>query len=270
MFWCDIGVNFTDKRLDLEPVLSRSIASNVNQIIITGTSLEISQQAIELTTLHPKHLYATTGVHPHHASEFNQDTYSHLKQLANNPQVVAIGECGLDFNRNFSTPTDQTYAFEQQLNLACELKLPVFLHERDAFDSQITLLQKYKNDLVGGVAHCFTGNKEQMAEYLALGFYIGITGWACDLKRGIDLREALQHLPLERLLLETDAPYLRPKGLANNRKVDKGNNEPAYLPFIAEKVAELMKVELREVNTANMRNTQTLFNITPLGTLNGI
>ncbi|MCF2949220.1 TatD family hydrolase [Paraglaciecola aquimarina] len=261
MNWCDIGVNFTDKRLELEPVLARSFKSNVNQIIITGTSIPSSLKAVELASAYPKHLYSTAGVHPHHASEFSQETVKQLKQLANNSLVVAIGECGLDFNRNFSTPEQQVYAFEQQLQLACELQLPVFLHERDAFDTQIEILSKYQNNLVGGVAHCFTGNQHQMLQYLELGFYIGITGWVCDLKRGTDLRDAITSLPLERLLLETDAPYLRPKGLANNRKLDKGNNEPAYLPFIAQQVADLMQVDLTVLNQASLNNTQQLFGL---------
>jgi TatD DNase family protein len=174
---------------------------------------------------------------------------------------VAIGECGLDFNRNFSTPEQQLLAFEQQLKLACELDLPVFLHERDAFDPQIELLTKYHKELKGGVVHCFTGNIEQMSRYLDLGLYIGITGWVCDLKRGQALRDAVKSLPLNRILLETDAPYLRPKGLANNRKVDNGNNEPAYLPYIAEEVAGLMATDINTIQVASLNNTQTLFNI---------
>jgi TatD DNase family protein len=261
MHWCDIGVNFTDKRLTLEPVLTRALEASVQQIIITGTSLEISNQAEILAQTQPQHLFSTAGVHPHHASEFTEQTNTLLRCIAQSPQVVAIGECGLDFNRNFSTPEQQLFAFEQQLILACELQLPVFLHERDAFDAQITLLKKYQNDLVGGVAHCFTGNLNQMREYIKLGFYIGITGWICDPKRGIALQEAAKSLPLERLLLETDAPYLRPKGLANNRKIDKGNNEPAYLPYIAQYLANIMQLDVQTINQASLTNTQALFGL---------
>jgi TatD DNase family protein len=261
MFWSDIGVNFIDKRLEVEPVLNRALDANVKQIIVTGTSIATSVEAVKLANLHPQYLYSTAGVHPHHASEFSVETVTQLKELASNAQVVAIGECGLDFNRNFSTPEEQITAFEQQLVLACELQKPVFLHERDAFDTQIQLLKKYKSDLAGGVAHCFTGDAQQMHEYLELGFYIGVTGWVCDPKRGDALRDALKTLPLERLLLETDAPYLRPKGLVNNRKVDKGNNEPAYLPYIAQYLADLMQLDLQDINQASMSNTQALFHI---------
>jgi TatD DNase family protein len=261
MSWSDIGVNFTDKRLFFEPVFERALAADVSQIIITGTNINKSQQAIHLAQQYPNHLSATIGVHPHDASQFSVETIQELKTLARSKCVVAIGECGLDFNRNFSTPDQQLFAFEQQLKLACELDLPVFLHERDAFDAQIELLSKYRKELKGGVVHCFTGDIEQMNRYLDLDLYIGITGWVCDLKRGQTLREAVKSLPLNRLLLETDAPYLRPKGLANNRRVDNGNNEPAYLPFVAEEVASLMVTDITRLQLASQTNTQALFNI---------
>lgn len=139
MSWCDIGVNFTDKRLSFEAVFERALAANVQQMIITGTNLEKSQQALQLSIQHPKQLFTTAGVHPHDASTFDNQTLIELRALAQSDQVVAIGECGLDFNRNFSTPEQQLHAFEQQLILACELGLPVFLHERDAYDEQIQL-----------------------------------------------------------------------------------------------------------------------------------
>jgi len=264
MFWCDIGVNFTDKRLVFEPVLERALAANVSHIIITGTSLDKSQQAIRLAEQYPENLSTTAGVHPHDASQFTVQTINELKTLAKSDRVVAIGECGLDFNRNFSTPEQQLFAFEQQLKLACELGLPVFLHERDAFDAQIELLTKYRKELKGGVVHCFTGDIEQMNRYLDLDLYIGITGWVCDLKRGQALRKAVKSLPLNRILLETDAPYLRPKGLANNRKVDSSNNEPAYLPFIAGEVATLMATDIKTLQLASQVNTQALFNISSM------
>jgi TatD DNase family protein len=264
MSWCDIGVNFTDKRLFFEPVFERALSADVSHIIITGTSLDKSQKAIQLAEKYPNHLSATVGVHPHDASQFNVQTINELKILAKSDRVAAIGECGLDFNRNFSTPQEQLFAFEQQLKLACELGLPVFLHERDAFDAQIELLSKYRKELKGGVVHCFTGNIEQMNRYLDLDLYIGITGWVCDLKRGQSLREAVKSLPLNRIMLETDAPYLRPKGLANNRKIDNGNNEPAYLPFVAAEVASLMATEIKTLQSASQANTLALFNISSM------
>ena len=261
MHWFDIGVNLTNERFDVEPVLTRAIAVGVESMILTGTSLEESQKALSLCHQFPHTLYSTAGIHPHHASEFNQQTYTTLQELCQSPHVVAVGECGLDFNRNFSTPGQQIAAFEQQLQLACEVKLPLFLHERDAFEQQIKLLKKYRPKIVGGVVHCFTGNTAQMQAYLELDFYIGITGWLCDLNRGLELREAVKFLPLNRLLLETDAPYLRPKGLANNRKIDKGNNEPAYLPYIAEQLANIKDVDIQQIKHHCYANSQTLFGL---------
>ncbi|MFT2089431.1 TatD family hydrolase [Paraglaciecola sp. 2405UD69-4] len=255
----DIGVNLTDKRLERTAVIERAINASVSKMIVTGSSLESSKEARTISTQYQNTLYCTAGVHPHHAKEYTEQTTTELRALTAHPEVVAIGECGLDFNRNFSTPTEQLYAFEQQLQLACDLKLPVFLHERDAFDEQIKLLKQYRTGLVGGVAHCFTGSSEQMAAYLDLDLYIGITGWFCDPKRGQALREAIPSLPLKNLLLETDAPYLRPKGLANNRKLDKGNNEPAYLPYIAAELANLMEIEQQELQQASYYNTCKLF-----------
>jgi TatD DNase family protein len=264
MNWVDIGVNFTDKRLDFDPVFTRALNANVTQMIITGTSVSSSQQASDIAVQHPNHLFCTAGVHPHHAKDFSAQTHSELIAIAGSEQVVAIGECGLDFNRNFSTSTEQLFAFEQQLILACKMGLPVFLHERDAFDAQIELLTKYRKELTGGVVHCFTGNIEQMNHYLDLGLYIGITGWVCDLKRGQDLRDAVKSLPLNRILLETDAPYLRPKGLANNRKVDKGNNEPGYLPYVASEVANLMETDINTLQSECQINSHALFKIPSL------
>lgn len=259
MHWFDIGVNLTNERFDIEPVLKRAEEAGVESILITGTSVQESVKALEICRQSVKGLYCTAGVHPHHASEFDQQSYSTLFNLCQDPKVLAVGECGLDFNRNFSSPRQQLYAFEQQLILACELQLPVFLHERDAFAEQISLLKKYRKNLVGGVVHCFTGDSAQMLAYLELDLYIGITGWLCDPVRGLELREAVLNLPLERLMLETDAPYLRPKGLAKNRLIDKGNNEPAYLPYIAGQLANIMELDMQLIKQHSYTNSQTLF-----------
>ncbi|MEP0357524.1 MAG: TatD family hydrolase [Paraglaciecola sp.] len=268
MSWIDIGVNLADSRLDAEPVIQRAINAGIEKLIITGTSVQASSDALLLASKQPNTLYTTAGVHPHHAKDFTHKARTILKKLAKEKHVVAIGECGLDFNRNFSSPTQQLHAFEQQLQLASELGLPVFLHERDAFEAQIKLLKQYRHMLVGGVAHCFTGNLAQMNQYLDLGLYIGVTGWVCDTKRGQTLREAVPFLPLENLLLETDAPYLRPKGLPNNRKLDKGNNEPAYLPFIAAELASLMNIDKVKLQQTSYNNTHNLFTKIKLGCKN--
>ena len=261
MHWFDIGVNLTNQRFDIEPVLKRAGEAGVESILITGTSVDESHSALEICQQYSNSLYCTAGVHPHHASEFNQQSYAALFNLCQHPNVLAVGECGLDFNRNFSSPEQQLHAFEQQLILASELQLPVFLHERDAFAEQITLLKKYRKSLTGGVVHCFTGDVVQMRAYLELDLYIGITGWLCDPIRGEALRDAVLELPLERLMLETDAPYLRPKGLAKNRLVDHGNNEPAYLPYIAGQLANIMELDMQTIKQHSYINSQTLFGL---------
>lgn len=261
MGWVDVGVNITEKPLAFDDVVQRSFEAQVSKLILTGTNVLKSSKAIEWCAKYPQNLYCTAGVHPHYASDVSADVMQQLQHLATHECVKAIGECGLDFNRNFSTKADQLRIFEQQLELAVQSKKPVFLHERDAFDEQIRLLQHYRPQLVGGVAHCFTGNTAQMQAYLDLDLYIGITGWVCDTKRGLDLQAAVKTLPLDRLLLETDSPYLRPKGLPNNRKIDGGSNEPAYLPFIAEQVAQLMGVEIEAIKSQSIINSHTLFSM---------
>jgi len=259
MPWVDIGVNLTNERMNVDSILLRAKEAGIANILVTGTSVSESQKALQLTQQHPQFLYSTAGVHPHYAADVETDFIAQLKHIASQKNVLAIGECGLDFNRNFSPRQQQLDVFEQQLNLAVSLQKPVFLHERDAFAEQIELLQHYRPSLCGGVVHCFTGNVAQMQAYLELDLYIGVTGWVCDMNRGQALRDAVKSLPLERLLLETDSPYLRPKGLANNRKIDGGSNEPAYLPYIAEQLSHLMGVELAAVEEQSFVNSQQLF-----------
>ncbi|MFT4993067.1 MAG: TatD DNase family protein [Paraglaciecola sp.] len=261
MVWFDVGVNLMDKRLSIDAVLERANLANVKQLLITGTSVEESRKAVTLAEQHPERLYCTAGIHPHHAKDASASYLDELRTLAALPQVLAIGECGLDFNRNFSPPEQQLAVFEQQLILAAELQKPLFLHERDAFCAQVKLLEKHHASLAGGVAHCFTGDKQQMQTYLDLGFYIGITGWVCDQKRGQALREAVRELPLDRLLLETDAPYLKPKTLSPQERKLSSNNEPCYLPHIAAQLATLMNVQCAELQQHSYRNSCQLFGL---------
>lgn len=255
--WFDIGVNLTDKRLDTDLVVNNALKVGVNRMAITGTDVEGSEEAQRIAARFPGTLYSTAGVHPHYAKDVSANYLEKLQALAASPNVVAIGECGLDFNRNFSPASDQLTVFEQQLELACELNMPVFLHERDAFEQQIQLLTKYLPNLPGAVVHCFTGNQGQMSKYLDLGLYIGITGWLCDPKRGEDLRHAASILTLDKVLLETDAPYLMPKSL----KTKSRNNEPANLPHIAEELAKIMAVELSILQQHSYANSCKLFQL---------
>lgn len=222
----DIGVNLTSSQFsrDHDEVVARALAAGVNGMLLTGTNLAESQQAQKLASRYSG-CWSTAGVHPHDGSSWTPAVAEAIYTLAGEPQVVAIGECGLDFNRNFSTPHEQEVAFSAQLALAAELSMPVFLHCRDAHDRFLTLLKPWLEKLPGAVLHCFTGSRSEVQECLDLGLFIGITGWVCDERRGLELRELLPAIPAERLLLETDAPYLlraissrnRPRGVTSPR-----------------------------------------------------
>jgi len=257
----DIGANLTHDSFDRDraEVIKRAQDAGVKRMIVTGANAEGSKQALQLALENPQVLYATAGVHPHHASEYNDEVDELLCELVQENVVVAVGECGLDYFRNFSPVEDQQEAFAAQLSLATEIQKPVFLHQRDAHDDFVGILQEFIEDIDGGVAHCFTGGVAEMEEYLEMGLYIGITGWICDERRGHDLQEAIAHLPLDRLLLETDAPYLEPRDLPE--KLAARRNEPFVLPHILETVARLMKRDVEEVAAAATRNTAILFTV---------
>ncbi|UTW14337.1 TatD family hydrolase [Marinobacterium rhizophilum] len=257
----DIGVNLTDKRFaqDLDAVISRATEAGVSTLIVTGTSLAGSQAARELCHQHPGTLRFTAGVHPHHASEYDAHTHAQLRQLALDPACVALGETGLDFNRNFSSPTEQIAAFEQQLELAMESGLPLFLHERDAHAEQLALLKRHRSAISRAVAHCFTGSEEELHGYLDLDLHIGLTGWVCDERRGAHLLPLLRDIPADRLLLETDAPYLLPRDLRPKPK--SGRNEPCYLPHIAERVAQATGEPVEVLRARLHANSKAFFGL---------
>jgi len=260
--YIDIGVNLTGSSFcdDLAEVVQRAQAAGVRRMIVTGTDLEHSQRAIELCRQYPETLYSTVGVHPHHADDFTASTVEQLRQLVSQECVVAIGECGLDYNRNYSTMSNQIAAFEAQLELAAELVRPVFLHQRDAHDDFVSILSNARSQLCGAVAHCFTGTAAEVEGYLELDMYIGVTGWICDERRGRDLQQAVKEIPLDKIMLETDAPYLLPRDLAE-KPVKNRRNEPCYLPHIAEAVAHYMNVDREQLEQAAMVNSRRFFNI---------
>lgn len=257
----DIGINLTGKSFnkDWKAVVDNAITAGVSNMIITGTTEEHSDKAVKFANQRPDVLFATAGVHPHHASEVNNETKTRLTELANQKQVVAIGECGLDFNRNFSPREAQLQCYEMQLELAVECGLPVFLHQRDAHDDFIKILSKYRNEISGGVVHCFTGNREELQACLELDMYIGITGWICDERRGKELQEIVSDIPLDRLMIETDAPYLLPRSLKPKPKSNR--NEPKYLPHVCETVAACMKKSVDEIANATTESAIRLFGL---------
>ena len=257
----DIGANLTHAsfRDDLEQVLSRARASGVATIVVTGSSVEASHQALRLAETHPLQLRATAGVHPHHAGECDGGTIEALRALAAHPCVVALGECGLDFNRNYARHPDQERWFVAQLELACELGKPLFLHSRDAHPRFAELLRAHRDGLPRAVAHCFTGDADELRSYLDMDLYIGITGWICDERRGLHLRELVREIPRERLMLETDAPYLTPRDLRPQPKARR--NEPATLPHILQAVARARGEHADALGAATTHNARRFFNL---------
>ena len=249
----DIGANLTHSAFagDLAEVLARAQAAGVESIVVTGTTVEESRRALALG------LPCTAGVHPHHARECGADTIPQLRQLAADSRVVAIGECGLDFNRNYSPHPDQEKWFLEQIAMSLEVGKPLFLHSRDAHPRFAQILKS--SGVKEAVAHCFTGEREELHAYLDLGLYVGITGWICDERRGKHLVELVRDIPRDRLLLETDAPYLTPRDMKPQPKARR--NEPAFLPHILRAVARALGRPPEEVAADTTRNARTLFGL---------
>jgi len=257
----DVGANLTHESFhnDLAAVLERAAGSGVRRILVTGTTLAGSEAALSLARLHPGVLWATVGVHPHHAADFNDDTESRLGALLGDPLVVAAGECGLDYYRDLSPREAQRNAFARQLELAAKRGHPLFLHQRDAHGDFLAMLKEQGSRLPAGVAHCFTNGPDEMSEYLALGLHIGITGWICDERRSADLRAAVAVLPLDRVVVETDAPYLLPRTI--RPAPGSRRNEPAWLPEVVRTLADCMQESPEVVAAASTRNAERLFHI---------
>jgi TatD DNase family protein len=237
MQWIDIGANLTHDSFaaDREAVIARAAEAGVSQILVTGADLASSQAAIHLAHAHPGQLFATAGVHPHHAEHFGAAQLPALRDLLQVPEVVAVGECGLDYHRNYASHGAQRRGFELQLRLAAECAKPVFLHQRDAHEDFVAMLTEYAPALSGAVAHCFTAAERELEAYLSLGLSIGITGWFCDERRGAHLAALVARIPAGRLMLETDAPYLLPRDLSP--RPASRRNEPMHLPHIGAAVA---------------------------------
>jgi TatD DNase family protein len=254
----DIGANLGHEsfRHDLSEVIERAVERDVLRMIVTGASREGSIEALALATKYPDVLFATAGVHPHHAIDYDDATDARLRELACDPLVVAIGEAGLDYNRNYSPRDVQLQVFERQLQMAVDLQKPLFLHQRDAHADFIAMLRRYRAHVPAAVVHCFTDAAEALREYLALDCHIGITGWICDERRGTHLRELVREIPANRLMIETDAPYLLPRTVrpapAHRR------NEPMYLRHICEEIAR-DRGETAEVTAVNSTATAEAF-----------
>ncbi len=263
----DIGVNLTNASFASRErdVLDRAYAAGVGQLILTGTSIETSEQALQLChTLdeNASRLFSTVGIHPHSASGLTHESEKQLQTLLKENRVRAVGECGLDFNRDFSPRTQQEKVLEMHLALAVELQMPVFLHERDANERLLQILRDYRDRLPGAVVHCFTGEKRALFSYLDLDLHIGITGWICDERRGTHLHPLVREIPRGRLMLESDAPYLLPRSLRPKPK--NGRNEPAYLPEVLREVALHRGESVADVAAHTTASAQAFFGLPKL------
>lgn len=233
----DIGCNLTHDAFDSdrEQVLERARQAGVAQMVVTGASAQGSQKALELARGFPGELFATAGVHPHRASDFDDETEALLCDLISHHGVVAVGETGLDYFRDFSPRDVQREVFERHLGIAQATGAPAFLHMRDAHDDFVAILREFRGKLSNVVVHCFTGDREQLRDYLDLDCHIGITGWICDERRGTHIRSFLSDIPENRLMVETDSPYLKPRDLKPRVKTHR--NEPQWLPWIVHAIA---------------------------------
>ena len=260
----DIGANLAHESFDpdRDALLARAWDAGLEAIIVTGSSQDSSATALELARRHPRRLYATAGLHPHHATDWNADFAARIRDWAEDPALVSLGECGLDYFRDLSPREAQRSAFVAQLELAVELRKPVFLHQRDAHADFLAILREFRAHLVEACVHCFTDTSAAAQDYLALDCHIGITGWICDERRGTHLLEVVRQIPGERLLVETDAPYLLPRNLPRaQRPRDGRRNEPAFLGHVIERIAQARGDATALLAQATARNARRFFRL---------
>jgi len=269
----DIGANLSHDSFDhdRDAVLQRARDAGVAQLVVTGASREHSPKALALAQAHPGFLFATAGVHPHHASEYTDECDAEMRALHAHAEVVAVGECGLDYFRDLSPRPAQRRAFERQLQIGVDLAVegvaadglavdgmrkPLFLHQRDAHADFMAMMKNFDGRLGPAVVHCFTGSRAELFDYLDQDWHIGITGWLCDERRGQHLRELVKHIPGNRLMIETDAPYLLPRTV--KPQPSHRRNEPMYLAHIVEELARDRGEEVA-VTAANTAATARAF-----------
>jgi len=257
----DIGANLAHHSFDddRDDVITRAADAGVRRMVLTGSSEASNRAARDLARRYPGRLWSTAGLHPHHASDYSEALHESIRSLLDAPEVVAVGECGLDYFRDFSPREAQKAAFEKQLDLAAESGLPVFLHQRDAQQEFVEILEPRLPDLSRAVAHCFTGNESDLRQLLDLDLYIGITGWICDERRGAHLKEIVGMIPADRLMIETDAPYLLPRTLVP--KPGTRRNEPMWLPEVLRIVAAARGESEADVASATTRTAESFFGI---------
>jgi len=257
----DTGANLTHDSFDADrdDVIRRADDAGVTRLVLTGASARGSIDALALAQSRPGRMFSTAGVHPHHAADYSDEVHEMLRQLVSHDEVVAVGECGLDYFRNFSPRNDQRAAFARQLDLAAQTGLPVFLHQRDAHEEFVEILESRLPGISRAVAHCFTGGEAELRTYLDMGLYIGVTGWICDERRGAHLKDIVRLIPGDRLMLETDAPYLLPRSL--RPKPATRRNEPAFLREVLRVVAEARGASEESVAAETTKTAERFFSL---------
>lgn len=262
VFLFDTHCHLADSKYheDLDAVLARATGAGIDRVLVVGDTINASRDALRLASKNHLGLFSTTGVHPHNASQWNEDAAAELRELchdsklARGGKIVALGEIGLDYHYDFSPREKQMEAFLAQAEIARECSLPLVLHCRDAYDEFIEILRDRRLDRIGGVVHCFGGNARQAMQLTAMGFLLGVTG-VLTFKKNHDLRESVGSVPLESLVLETDGPYLAPVPHRGQR------NEPAFLRVTAECLARELGLPLEEVAARTTANACKLFGV---------
>jgi TatD DNase family protein len=238
---------------DREAIIARARDAGVGSFVTIGCDLETSRAAVTLAQQHP-YISATVGVHPHEVKRIEANWYDELRALSRATRVVAYGEIGLDYHYDHSPRDVQRHRFREQVQLARELKLPIVIHTREAQEDTIAILKEEKAGELGGVFHCFSGDAWLAKDALDLGFYLSFSG-VITFQNATMLREIVKIVPLDRILVETDSPYLTPAPHRGKR------NEPAYVRQVAEKIAEIQGLDLEQVEEATTQNAKRLFRI---------
>lgn len=263
--YIDIGINLTNRQFEgeIDEIIQNALDADVEQMVLTGTSVKNSIESEKIAADYPHTLYSTAGIHPHDAKSMNEQSISTLQKLLQKKHVVSVGECGLDFDRDFSPRPIQEKCFKAQLELAIEVQKPLFLHEREAFDRFTSIYKEYQSKLPKGVVHCFTGSLKEAKYYLDNGFYLGFTGAISDVKRFEHLKEVISYAPLDRMMIETDAPFMLPKNVPRHQmtRYNERRNEPAFLPFVAQTIAQIKKTSIADVAETTTEVARDFFGI---------
>ncbi|MBV8326365.1 TatD family hydrolase [Chryseobacterium sp.] len=258
--YIDIGINLTNKQFynEHDEIINRALDNGVEQMILTGTSVRGSKESAGIAEDYPEILFSTAGIHPHDAKSFTHESIGELRKLLKQDHVVSVGECGLDFDRDFSPRPVQEKCYKAQLELSIEINKPLFLHERAAFKRFNVITDDYLSRLPEAVIHCFTGTLEEAKSYLDKGFYLGFTGAVSDDKRFKQLEDVIRYVPLDRMMIETDAPFMLPK---NMPRMQNRRNEPSFLPYIGQTIARLKKVTSSEVADETTETARKFFRL---------